>query len=333
MTRISMLLGLVALAACTSGTGVTDDPVGTGTDTGVEQNCDANPISQEATTPNPGAIDVYYRLPRLEVVTLLADPSGVVTLTDPTGTEITGTQSIDEKTLTFFPDSFLTPETTYTVSFTRDCGTITWDWTTNDVGNPLDEKVIGKVYSIDLEGGNWVEPPGIGTALSSVAAGIEILVSPTDATKQVSFIGGLGLGDGTQNLCTDTFPLDGASFQDPYFELEAKVLPFSVTGVDVDINDLFLGGAFAPDGSSLSGMVLEGTIDTRPLVGPLNLEGDDAVCNLALKLADVRCEACEDGTGQYCLSLRVESLNAPEVPGGTLVPRTAQQIADDPKCP
>ena len=332
MMRSVMLVGLAGLAACSGeGTGVSDVvPSGDSGTTGATP-CAANQLVQQATNPQPGATDVYYRLPRLEVVLTMPDPTAAVTLSGPSG-EVPGTQEVDEDMVTFFPGEALEPETEYTVTLTRDCGEISFTWTTSDVGNELAEDVVGKVYTLGLTDGDWVEPPGIGQALATVSAGIEVLVSPTEADKAVSFLGGLGDTYGSQQICVETFPLDGASFDDPYFELTAKSLPFNVTGVSVDINDLFLSGAFAPDGSSLSGMVLEGTVDTRPLVSALGLEGENGVCELAKKLADVNCEPCADGSGTFCLSLRVESLDAAEVVSGSLEERTPEDIAADSRC-
>lgn len=329
MMRNVMFLGAMGLVACTADGSVDGDSG----DSGTADACAANPISQQATFPEPGATDVYYRVPRIEVVMAAADASAVVSVDGPDGA-VTGTQELDEDTVTFFPDVSLVPDTEYTVTLARDCGDISYTWSTDGTGNPIETDVVGKVYSLGLDDGNWVEPPGIGSALATVAAGIEVLVSPTEASKNVSFRGGLGDTKGNQDICVETFPLSGASFDDPYFELEAKVLPFAVTGVSVDIEDLFLSGAFAPDGSSLDGMVLEGTVDTRPLVPALGLEGKTGVCDLAYKLTvgSVTCQPCADGSGPFCLTLRVENLTALEVVGGSLVERSPAEIAEDERC-
>ena len=328
MTRSVLALGLF-LVGC-NGT-ATDEGTTDTTDT-TEPAC-TNPIVPSETFPEPDSTDVYYRT-SIRVALFAADPSAVLTVATADGTEVVGASTVEGDVVIFTPDAPLMPSTVYNVTLSYDsCEDAVITWTTSDVGGPLDVDVVGKVYELDLSSGLWLEPPGVGAALAALAADVEVLVSPTEADAQVSFLGALGDGTGDQDICSETFTLDGADFNDPYFELEADELPFSVGGIDVDITDLFLSGAFAPDGSELAGVVLVGTVDTRALVSFVPGEGDDAVCEFAMELAGVGCTECPSGEGPYCLSVRVESIEAPEVVGAdALVPRVQADIDVDDRC-
>ena len=92
-----------------------------------------------------------------------------------------------------------------------------------------------------------------------------------------------------------------------------------------------LGVAFSPDGANITGAVLAGSIDTRPLVDLVEPGGaEDAVCNLVSTFG-IACEPCAGG-GDFCLTLLVDSMAAAEVPGLTVIPVSEADIAADPNC-
>jgi hypothetical protein len=133
----------------------------------------------------------------------------------------------------------------------------------------------------------------------------------------------------------------------------------SVAGFTVTIEDLEISGAFSPDGSFIAGATLAGVIDTRPLVPLLNADDicdpgaprccdtdvdpdcdsaddtatccdEDAICDLAGQIG-VACQACDGGTGDFCLTLLVDSLQAEQVTGAVVDPQHAP--ADDATAP
>ena len=327
MMRNAMVLGTAMLLACSG-----DTPTETGDTNPTGTGC-TNPLFLDALVPQPDDADVYYRIPRIEVELTVAEDDVTITVADIDGNPVTGEVTSDGPAHVFVPDAPLMPATTYQVSVDYSCEAVI-EWTTSDVGMTLETDVTGKVYELGLSGGDWVEPPGVGPALASFAAGVEILVSPTEVGKTISFIGALGTGKDAQDVCSETFDLDGAAFTDPYFELEAKLLPFKVDVIDIDIENLGLSGAFAPDGSSLEGLMLEGTVDTRPIAPLIKGKDENAVCELAYKVAGVTCDECSDGTGPFCLSVRVENMSADEISGISIEARTQKEIdADDARCP
>ena len=92
-----------------------------------------------------------------------------------------------------------------------------------------------------------------------------------------------------------------------------------------------MSGAFDPAGAVISGAVLAGSIDTRPLV-PLIDEngGENAVCEL-VGTFNIQCETCATG-GDFCLSLLVDSMAAEEVPGVTVIAVTEADVTANPDC-
>ena len=325
MTRfVSTMTVALAFAACSGDTGTTTVTSDTG-------DACPNAIVQAETFPEPGSNNVYYRS-NIRVEILAADAAATVTLRTADGIEVAGDATNEDTTLTFTPAEPLTPSTDYVVELNYECGLVEIPWRTSDVGGPLAEDVVGKVYELDLAGGEWREPPGVGQALATLAADVEVLVSPTEVTTDISFLGGLGTGDDEQNVCSETFLLEGATFEDPFFQLSTPLLPFNVGGINVDIENLNLSGAFSPNGDELAGMVLQGTVDTRSLSGLIGEpDNPNAACDLVLQLANVACEECADGSGAFCLSVLVENISAPEV-NTELATITTEDVNTNPGC-
>jgi hypothetical protein len=323
MTRYLSILAMTTLVAC--GGDKDGEDTGAG-DTDVVQ-C-ANSIASQI--PAAESTDVYYKSD-IRVTLAAEDPDATIVVTDASGAEISGSTTVDGTTLVWTGDDFA-PSSTVTVTVNYECGETPYTLTTSDVGTPTTVDLIGKVYSLDLTTGVWLEPENVGAILGTFLEDTEIFVTPTAiAGGQITMLGGIGAG-GVQDLCSPTIPFPAANWTDPYFELTAPQLTLDVAGVVVNIDDLDLSGAFASDGSRIQGTVLKGSIDTRPLV-PLLAEGgaDDAVCVLAGTLG-VSCLECGDGSGPFCLSVWVDNIAAGEVAGGTLVPRVQADIDADPSC-
>ncbi len=331
MMRSVLLLGAALFVGCSGDTDGDDgDGAGPTGDTGGEPTC-GNLIA--STFPANEADDVYYRS-AIRVTLQEADATASLSLaTASDGAEVSGKSEVDEKVVTFTPDAPLAPSTEYTLTVAWECGPAELTWTTSDVGAPLgDEDVVGRVYDLDLAGGEWTEPPGVGAALASFAETVEVLVSPIQVDTQISFRGGLGTGSDEQDICEPTFDLAGADFEDPFFDLTSPLLNLVIAGVEVGVEDLELSGAFAPDGTSIEGAILSGTVDTRPLVPVIAPGGKDtAVCELTAQLG-VDCQPCAGNAEEtFCLSLRIEDILAEEI-DTDLVERTPEEITKDKRC-
>lgn len=319
MTRTLGFMAIVGLAL--TGCGKKDDgDSGAGTGTGTGNACTAT------ATPFPafGATEVYYR------TTIEFEMSEVENDASITVDGVTGTTTIVGNRVVFEPDSPLAPSTTYDVTLNWSCGPTTSNFTTSNIGGPADPaSLVDSTYALDLGAGRFVEPPGVGSIIGSVLEN-EIFIMPTaaDATS-ISFMGAIDDGAGNQDVCTESFAFpEPAQFdENPYFAIQSDLLDLDVAGVSVQIADLEVSGAFAADGSKISGARLKGTLDVSILA---DLVGSDP-CALLVTFG-VECQPCADGVSQTCLSVDVDSMEADLVSGLTLVPRDAQTVACDPAC-
>ncbi|TNE90215.1 MAG: hypothetical protein EP330_09150 [Deltaproteobacteria bacterium] len=299
---LSAVLALTALTACSGG----NDP-----DSGTPDPCDINSV--EETFPANGAT-AYYRT---TIEATLDDADTAATL-EVEG--VTGTTEIIEERVVFTPDSPLDSSTTYTatVNYTGEDGNmcpVEFSFTTSEVGSSIDATgLTGNTYNLDLASGRFVEPAGVGSLLGEYLDGTTLFLNVASASAtEIQMVGALGDDAGTaQDVCSPTIDFPPADFSgNPYFEVnaEGQTTTISVEGIDIQIEDLIVSGAFAPDGTYIAGGVLAGRIDTRPLVDLVEEGGaEDAICELAAGIG-VECEDC--GGGEiFCLSLYVDNLSA-----------------------
>jgi hypothetical protein len=315
------LFASFALVACSGGD--TDPPADTDTDVGA---CD---ITIDRVTPADGATNVYYRS-AIEWEFSEADPSATVTIDN-----VPGASAWVDDSLVFTPNAPLAPSTSYTwtLNYCDGANSASGTFTTSAVGAPATEGDLpGTTFVLDVASGRFVQPPGVG-ALLQQQLNVDILIGVIAAGGgNIEMVGALGVEDAnppTQDVCVPTIDFPVADFsENPYFEVGPQTTTLQIQGIAITIDDLFVSGAFAADGSQISGAVLAGNIDTRPLV-PLvdDTPGapETAVCDLVGALG-VNCEACTGG-GDFCLSLLVDSIAAVEVAGETI------EVIETPTCP
>jgi hypothetical protein len=256
-------------------------------------------------------------------VGLLIAALGGCSGSDDTGKGATTTPPTD-------PTGGTTPEgTTPTVDTdTTDSG---WTYEGSDPGDPLAVDPTGWVYSVDLAGGTWVEPVGLGPLIGAALATTGLLVSPTAfRATEVDLLAALGVYD-VQDPCVATVSLPGSPWTDPVFSTSAPTLELTFFGVPLALNDVTFTGTFQPDGERIGGAELAGQLDTRTLGALLGLGTDEgATCDLVAAFG-VSCLPCPDGL-PYCLDVDITDLGAPHLPGVTLIERTDADIAADPAC-
>lgn len=325
MTRFTAMFATTMMVACSGGGKDTTGP----DDTGTPPAC-SNSIS--AQFPDNGNTDVYYKT---DVRFTLAeeDATATIVMTDSAGAEVSGTTTVEGKIVTWSGDDFA-PLTTYTATLNYACGAPSVSWTTSDVGGPTEVPIVDRVFALDLASGEWVRPAGVGDLLATQLGDTQIFVTPTETpAATITMTGAIG-SQNTQDLCSPTIPFPPANWSDPYFELESDLLPLVVAGLTIEIEDMSLSGAYAPDASRIQGASLRGSIDTRPLGEAFDLgTTDDAVCGL-VNTFGVQCEACSDGSGNYCLTVWVDNIEADYVPGLVIQERTQADIdADTVNCP
>ncbi len=293
-------------------------------DTDVQAQC----TTQVGLFPAPNTTNAYYRT----VIEATFTGAGAefeaptITVTGPDG-EISGQSELVGNRLVFEPDSPLSPAASYETSVSYGCAggteSATASWTVSEVGAPTSlGDLVGNAYSLDIASARFVEPPGVGPALATfidfeLLLGVE---SVDDTAGEIVIVGAVADDEtpGVQAACEQTIAFPAADIsENPYFQLGPQTLTISVQGEDITIEDLFVAGSFAPDGSYIDGAVLQGTVDTRPFATLVDPEGgENAVCELVegLGLPGVACIDCPDGTGAFCLDIEADSIGAEAVP-------------------
>ena len=319
MHRYLVILA-AALAACS---GSDKDTTG---DTGAAGDDDDNACTNSITAqfPENGATDVYYKTD-VRFTLVAEDPTATVVLTDAAGATVNGSSTSSGLLVTWSGDD-LQPSTTYTATLTYECGEASVSWTTSNVGGPTTVDLTGRVYGLDPANGQWVQPQGVGDLLASQLGDTQIFLAVTAVgATDITMIGAIGSAN-VQDECSPSIAFPPANWTDPYFSLQSDALPLEVSGFTINIENLDLSGAFAPDGSMIAGGSLKGSVDTRPLGEAFGLDGgDNAVCDLVSTFG-VPCEDC--GNGEiYCLSVWVDSMNAPYLPSTIVTEITPEQAA------
>lgn len=331
MRRYLTILAMATLASC-SGSSGKDETAGDGPTDGGDDDDTACTNSVIEMFPADADNDVYYKT---DVRFRLAaeDTTATITVTDAAGNTVNGSSTVESTLVAWAGDDF-SPSTTYTATLVYECGEAPVTWTTSDTGTAVAVDVTGMVYNLDLTSGEWIEPAGVGDLLATQLGDVEVLISPTSVSAtQIEMLGGLGDGTGNQDECSPTFAFPAADWTDPFFQLQADSLDLDIAGFVVTVDDLDLSGAFSPNGDRIQGAVLKGAIDTRPLVDLIAPGGtEDAVCQLVATFG-VACQECQDGSGPYCLSVHVDSIDAGRVSGADpLVPITDADIKANVNC-
>lgn len=324
MRQYLAILALFSLAACSGEEKTTagdDDDTAPGDDDDDDDDAGCG-NSVAAFFPADGDVDVYYKSDIR--FTLAAEDAGAsVTVADAGGAEVSGSTMVEGKYVTWSGDDFA-PGTDYTATLTYGtCTPATIAFTTSSTGSPTADSPVNHVYDLGLTSGQWILPsPEVGPILAGLLeseGGVELLIMPTSVGATIEMIGALGTGNDEQDICTPSLPFPPADFTDPYFSIESPALPIAVGGFSIVIEDLALSGAFSPNVDRIQGASLAGTVDTRPLVDLISPGGPpETVCDTVGALG-VSCVACADGSGDFCISIWVDQIQALEVGADPLV--------------
>lgn len=215
---------------------------------------------------------------------------------------------------------------TATTTATTTTGTTTT--TTSTTTTPTNQ-LIGSTYSLDISGGTWVQPPGVGALLSALVA-FDLLLGIDDVQPpDLYMMGAMGSGAG-QDMCVASFefPVPADFSADPSFELQASQLILDLSGIPLLIEDVLIAGEFSADLSRIENVVFEGTMDLSTL--DLLVGGD--TCDLMATFG-IACGSCPAGSADTCLVLEVNNLTANRLNGVTLQTITQADIASNPSCP
>ncbi len=299
-----------------------------------DQDPSASTVALAITSPADGAIEVS---PLEVVVATLTepDPNATLALLDDLGALVPGALVVDGPTLTFTPDAPLAYSRTYTAEVRHGCGVDPVSFTVETSTIVVDPAALaGRVWEFNVGDGLWVDPPGVGPIVAPLVdmplllsvtgqnrVTLDLRVAPTDSP-------------GVQDVCVVTTEVYGADFStNPTTTFGPVDLSANFSGITGTITGLTGSATFSTDSARVDNIVLDGNLDTRPLVELVTPGGPANTVCLLLVLAGVACQPCPDGTGSFCIDVRVEDMDALEVVGGTVVPRTDSQILADPTCP
>ena len=283
---------------------------------------------------------------------------GNIAVADAAGAAVTGAITDDDngRTLIFTAGSNFAASTTFTVTISQDCADdVTYDFATGPYGDAVtnEDDIIGRAFNLDLGSATFVEPAGVGALLQGFLVDVYVIFNATDdsdlANGDMHIVGAVGELDGgdiVQDTCNETLPFtagpDGetgtgddvpASWQNPDMELQANALELSVQGVNATIQDLFISAKFHPELTGFVGGTFAGKIDTRALVGLLDSEDPNAICDLVEETVGITCEDCGGGEN-FCLGVRAEDVSGnylSNIAGG-LTLRSCADIIDDASC-
>lgn len=331
MTRVLLsALALTLVAGCT--------------DDGPTEDTDPQCLVTFTAFPEDGA-RAYYRTTVDATFSEQVD-GATITVTDAGGTAVAGDTAWEGNRLVFTPGTPLTPGETYTSTIDFTCAgspqSSATTWTVSEVGTATDaDGLVGNDYALALASARFIRPEGVGDIIGDFLT-FDILVSVKEVSdSNLTVFGAVGDEEqpGAQAACTPTLDFPAADFaENPYFELGPQQLSVEVSGTEVVIEDLFLSGSFAPDGSYIDGVVLAGIVDTRPFAPLIEDDPDappEAVCEVTGRLG-IPCVACPDGSGEFCLEILADSIQASSEGVNDLVeipdPCALEECADDEDC-
>ncbi len=283
--------------------------------------------------PYDGQTDAYYHAD-LDALLFAEDPLAVITLADDVGDVVPGVSFVDGTTVSFDPDLPLDPLSDYTATLTYMCGVVQWSFTTRDVSLPTDVLTLpGNGYLLDLMGGIWVEPAGVGLLIQQQLEAqvlIEILMADPDLAMRLALD---ELGNGAQDMCVATVePAPQPFIGNPFFDIGPFDLPLGIQGINTTLGEVQLTGRFSVDGSYIDEISMRSFVDTRPLVPLIGGGAPDAVCQLVAAFG-VNCDPCPSDGQPMCLGVLIENMRADLSPGLTVMPRSQYDVDNDPLCP
>lgn len=349
-TLLVLSLGLVAVAPGCPTTGDDDD------DSTASDDDDAACAGILSVDPEQDDSDVFGD--KVSVTWDAVPSGGSVAVTDSAGAAVSGAITDDDngRTLIFTANATFAASGTFGVTISQDCADdVAYDFTTGPYGDPVGEEsdLIGRAFNLDLASATFVEPVGVGALLQGFLVDVYVIFNPNAdsdlANGEMHITGAVGELDGgdiVQDLCNETLPFttgpDGivgtsddspADWNNPDMTLEAKSLELAVQGVSATIQDLLITAKFHPELTGFVGGTFAGAIDTRPLVGLLDSEDPNAICDLVEETVGISCEDCGGGEN-FCLGIVAEDVSGnylSNIAGG-LTTRSCVDVIDDAAC-
>lgn len=234
----------------------------------------------------------------------------------------------------------LAPNTTYTVEIDADGNKNTFTFTTGALGMPLNKDVNlkGRTYLLDLSKATFEEPPNLFETLSQMGRSDsfpKLLLGISDMAMnpdKLTFLGGITCGFGgeisancpasddpsqtQQDKTKPTLTFPQADFKNPFFSMGPQTFAIEIMKFKVDIDNLFMSGVVAPDGSYIGECRLEGVIDLKKILsaaGAGESMTPESVCGIMETLTGRACIPCTDGVNS-CVLVRMTNMTAKRAP-------------------
>ena len=267
--------------------------------------------------PADGAVGVYWRTdPTMELTSLGSDPQLI--LTDEDSNQISGITSSAGNTLTLSLDHAMEPDTTYTLQ-PGECVDNAITFTTSSLGTPVSDPsaLLGTTFQLDTSEAQLLEPSSAANLLATTFSSYAILAQVTDVTDDsVVLRGAIGVGSPvSQDPCSRTLDLPTLELDNPFLSMEADELAVPYEDSDLIVTGLVAEGTLQEDGTEIHGLAYQGNIDTRTALHLLFDDpdtSDDAMCGLLDGLG-IPCEACPDGSGEYCIYISIAEARATRI--------------------
>lgn len=273
----------------------------------------------EETRPSDDELWYWRDLPR--ITTTVEDPARIEAyVVDASGYRKPSTLVWPEGSLTARVrlEGPLAPNSDHTLRIVDCEGTREVPFRTSTLGLPLvngPETLEGKVYHLDLQGADWVEPGGVAALLTLYfdSPGLLDVAYVTEQQLQLRFtLGYYADSELRQDTTRDLIPFPTVGFtEQPFFDAEAARVELDFSGATIPVYDFAFSGTFASDGNSIGSGAVSGLGDTR-YAG--DLVGDDApgaVCQLAGGFG-VACVPCPDFL-PYCLPVSIQNIQGTAV--------------------
>ena len=289
-----------------------------------------------ATFPESGATGVLANA-SLSATLTTPDPDVTIAVVDDAGNAVAGSTTVDSNTAVFTPDAPMEASTQHTMTITNCSGETAVDFTTSELGTPVSDpsSLVHGTFVVDFGSARTTTPPGVQGLLValndsfSLAASVQ-MVGETSADMMLGYMDG---EPPTQDLCSQTIPLDTFEFSNPWFDLEADGAPLRFSVGDVPTETLRMSGAFAADGQSLEELHVHIVFDTRPIVPSIDPDPEASptlACDFMGAL-NVQCVECAEGAGPYCADIEMTGMTATRVVA-TMEPWDSDDVATQ-TCP
>ena len=288
-------------------------------------------VTVDATWPTTGSIGHYYQDP-IEFWLSAPDPTAEIVAPVPGTTEVLE----DGLMLRFTATGDFEPDAPYTFDLEYCGGRPSLSFQTSPAGLPIADtaELVGKVWLIDLSAGRFVEGEPVGDLLSGVFGRALLIGVAGNEDGALQVRGGVSTtefrtGTVAQDECFRTVSLELLDSEMPDFRFEVEGFSFDAYQSELTLAALSVLGTVHPEGTALDGVRWSVAVSGSELAELVpGVDTAAAACEFAADLG-VECTPCPDQSGEVCVVIAADRLQAPAV-SATLVEVTEANEA--PEC-